>query len=109
MNDPVAIRKAITAGFFYHTAKLQRSGNYRTIKHKQSVAVHPSSSLKDNLPKWVVYFELVFTTREFMRSVIAIDPEWLIEIAPHYYRPKDVLDDSKKALPKSVGRATMST
>ena len=48
------------------------------------------------LPKWVIYHELVFTTKEFMRSVIEITPEWLLEIAPHYYKPGDIADDDKK-------------
>ena len=38
------------------------------------------------LPKWVIYHELVYTTKEYMRSVIDINPEWLLEIAPHYYK-----------------------
>ena len=31
--------------------------------------IHPNSSLFQELPKWVVYFELVFTTKEYMRQV----------------------------------------
>jgi hypothetical protein len=34
-QDTRAIRKAITSGYFYHTALLQRSGNYRTLKKPQ--------------------------------------------------------------------------
>lgn len=34
-GDVEAIRKAITAGFFYHTASLQKNGSYRTIKNPQ--------------------------------------------------------------------------
>jgi pre-mRNA-splicing factor ATP-dependent RNA helicase DHX16 len=45
------------------------------------------------LPKWVIYHELVFTTKEFMRSVIEIQPDWLLEIAPHYYKQSDILDE----------------
>jgi len=102
-QDDVPIRKAITAGFFYHTAKLQRSGAYRTVKHNQSVQIHPSSSLFQTLPRWMIYHELVYTSKEFMRQVIEINPEWLIEIAPHYYQAKDVLDDATKKLPKTKG------
>ena len=39
------IRKAIASGFFYNTAKLQKSGSYRTVKHPQTVDIHPSSGL----------------------------------------------------------------
>jgi pre-mRNA-splicing factor ATP-dependent RNA helicase DHX16 len=44
-GDHDAIRKAIAAGFFYHTARLQKSGSYRTVKSGQSVDIHPSSGL----------------------------------------------------------------
>ena len=29
----------------------------------------------------VIYHELVMTTKEFMRSVVEIKPEWLLEVA----------------------------
>ncbi len=38
--------------------------------------------------------------------MIEINPEWLVEIAPHYYKEKDINDDSTKKLPKGVGRAS---
>ena len=87
------VRKAITSGFFYNTAKIQKSGNYKTIKNAHTVSIHPSSSMFEVLPKWIIYNELVFTTKEFMRNVIEIKPEWLIEIAPHYYKESDIKDD----------------
>ena len=84
------IKKCITSGFFYHCAKLQRNGTYRTVKNPQTVSIHPSSGLAKELPKWVVYFELVFTTKEYMRQCIEIQPKWLIEIAPHYYQSREI-------------------
>jgi len=101
-----AIAKSVTAGFFYHTAKLQKTLDYRTIKHPQTVHIHPTSSLHGTQPRWVVYHELVLTTKEFMRQIIEIKNEWLVEIAPHYYKKKDVEDDAGKKLPKAVGRAS---
>ena len=56
-------------------------------------------------PKWVVYHELVQTSKEFMRTVSAINPKWLIEIAPHYYSKRDVDDLADKKLPKGKGKA----
>lgn len=29
------IRKAITAGYFYHVARLSKGGTYKTVKHNQ--------------------------------------------------------------------------
>lgn len=42
-----AIRKALAAGFFYHTANLQRNGSYRTVKSPMTVHIHPSSGLSE--------------------------------------------------------------
>lgn len=91
-NDLDAIKKSITAGFFPHSARLQKNGSYRTVKHPQTVHIHPSSGLAQVLPRWVIYHELVLTTKEYMRQVTELKPEWLVEIAPHFYQLKDVED-----------------
>ncbi|KAH6921065.1 hypothetical protein HPB50_027946 [Hyalomma asiaticum] len=104
-DDSVAIRKAITAGYFYHTARFSKGGHYKTVKHQQTVMMHPNSSLFEDLPRWVVYFELVFTTKEFMRQVIEIENSWLLEVAPHYYKAKDLDDSTTKKMPKNTGKA----
>jgi len=46
-----------------------------------------------------VYHELVSTSKEYMRQVIEIEPEWLLEIAPHYYKPIDIVDPEKNKMP----------
>ena len=65
---PLSFSQAITAGYFYHTARLSKGG-YKTVKHQQTVYVHPNSSLFEEQPRWLIYHELVFTTKEFMRQV----------------------------------------
>lgn len=105
-NDLDAIKKAITSGFFPHSARLQKNGSYRTVKNPQTVHIHPSSGLAQVLPRWVVYHELVLTTKEYMRQVSELKPEWLVEIAPHYYQLKDVEDVGSKKMPRGEGRAT---
>ena len=100
--DPIL--KAVTAGFFYHVAKLGRSGDFQTVKQHKTVYIHPSSVLsnkEDEPPPWVIYFELAFTTKEYMRQVAPIKPGWLVEIAPHYYQENEVEDEKSKKMPKS--------
>eukprot|EP00210_Caulerpa_lentillifera_P006915 g6612.t1 len=109
ISDHDAIRKAITSGFFYHTANLQKEGSYKTVKSRQTVHIHPSSGLKEVLPRWVVYHELVMTSKEYMRNVSEIKPEWLIEIAPHYYNRKEIKEESSRKLPRVLGKAPMSS
>ena len=102
-HDSVPVRKAITAGFFYHTAKFGQSGQYRTTKHHQTVTIHPNSSLLEEQCRWVLYHELVFTTKEYMRTVIEIECDWLLEVAPHFYQPKELEDSHAKKMPKKQG------
>jgi len=101
------ICKAISAGYFYNTAKLSKSGDYKTIKQQHTVYIHPSSVLarEEDPPRWLVYHELAFTTKEYMRMVAPIKGEWLIEIAPHYYQSTDVEDSTTKKMPKQIGKS----
>lgn len=103
-TETINIRKAITAGYFYHIARLSKGGNYKTVKHNQTVMIHPNSSLFEELPRWVLYHELVFTTKEFMRQVTEIESKWLLEVAPHYYKPKELEDSTNRKMPKVVGK-----
>lgn len=103
-GDSMPIRKAVTAGYFYHTARLSKGG-YKTVKHQQTVYVHPNSSLFEEQPRWMIYHELVFTTKEFMRQVIEIESGWLLEVAPHYYKNKELEDSSSKKMPRKQGKA----
>ncbi|ODM92125.1 putative pre-mRNA-splicing factor ATP-dependent RNA helicase DHX16 [Orchesella cincta] len=103
--ETVNIRKAVTAGYFYHTAKLGENGQYRTVKHQQQVMIHPNSALFEDIPRWVIYHELVFTTKEYMRQTIEIESSWLLEVAPHYYKSKDLEDSRTKKMPKTIGKS----
>ncbi|WPJ59725.1 hypothetical protein SMAC4_05548 [Sordaria macrospora] len=97
------ILRALTAAFFLNAARLNRGGDgYRTLKNNMTVYVHPSSVVKgmDPPPKVIIYHELVVTTKEFVRSVIPIDPKWLTEFGGHYYDAKDVESMTAKKLPK---------
>ena len=65
-SDTIPIRKSITSGFFYNAARLKRSGDgYATLKTNQSVMIHPSSSLYSTNPPFIIYFELVLTSKEY--------------------------------------------
>jgi len=67
--------------------------------------IHPNSSLFEDLPRWVIYHELVFTTKEYMRNTIEIENKWLLEVAPHYYKARELEDSTMKKMPKGKGKA----
>lgn len=111
-TDHVKIRKAICSGYFLHAARLQRGGeHYNTIGgSSMSVWIHPSSSvmsgsITESRPKFLVYHELVLTSKEYMRSVMPIEDVWLHEVAPHYHKMEnlDKLGLDKK-LPRGKGK-----
>lgn len=78
------IRKALVAGFFMQVAHLERSGHYLTVKDNHQVQLHPSITL-DHKPEWVLYNELVLTTKSYVRTATDVKGEWLLDIAPQYY------------------------
>ncbi|KAF6142013.1 hypothetical protein GIB67_037981 [Kingdonia uniflora] len=90
------IRKAIAAGFFFHGARKDPQEGYRTLVENQPVYIHPSSALFQRQPDWVIYHELVMTTKEYMREVTAIDPKWLVELAPRFFKVSDPTKMSKR-------------
>lgn len=101
------IQKALTAGFFPNAARLQRGGDsYRTLKNNTTVYIHPSSVLMKSDPpeKTVIYYELVLTNKEYMRSCMPIRPQWLNEVAPHFHKKKDLEQIEDKKVSKNVGR-----
>lgn len=76
------IRRALVAGFFMQVAKRDSGGKqYITVKDNQSVLLHPSTMLGQD-SEWVVYNEFVLTTKNYIRTVTAVKPEWLLVSFP---------------------------
>ena len=90
------IRRAITSGFFFHAAKKDPQEGFKTLVENTPTYIHPSSSLFQRQPDWVVYHELVLTSKEYMRECVAIDPKWLVELAPRFFKQADARIMSKR-------------
>ncbi|KAM3723719.1 Pre-mRNA-splicing factor ATP-dependent RNA helicase [Dirofilaria immitis] len=98
----INIRKALVAGFFMQVAHLERSGHYITVKDNQLVQLHPSTVL-DHKPEWALYNEFVLTTKNFIRTVTDVKPEWLVQMAPQYYDMATFPEcDAKKKLQHTI-------
>lgn len=80
------IRQCLTSGFFLNAAELQLDGAYKCLGQKISASIHPSSSLFRAKPAYVVFTELVHTSKCYMRHVTVVDPHWLISTASAYFR-----------------------
>ncbi|CAH1404182.1 unnamed protein product [Nezara viridula] len=94
-KNTVRVQKAVCSGFFRNAAKKDPQEGYRTLVDSQVVYIHPSSALFNRQPEWVIYHELVQTTKEYMREVTTIDPKWLVEFAPAFFKFSDPTKLSK--------------
>jgi len=88
-GDIDRLRKCIVTGFFSQAAKLQMDGSYKTVRDDVELHIHPVSVLFKRSPKWVIFNQVVQTTKYYMRNVTVIEPEWLSELAPHFYKIKE--------------------
>ncbi|KAM7326963.1 hypothetical protein ACRRTK_013330 [Alexandromys fortis] len=86
-GDPDPVLKCIVSGFFANAARLHSSGAYRTIRDDHELHIHPASVLyAEKPPRWVIYNEVIQTSKYYMRDVTAIESAWLLELAPHFYQ-----------------------
>jgi pre-mRNA-splicing factor ATP-dependent RNA helicase DHX38/PRP16 len=71
-------------------AKLKGIGEYVNCRSGMPCFLHPTSALfgLGYTPDYIVYHELVFTTKEYMQCVTAVDPEWLAELGPMFFSIK---------------------
>ncbi|KAI9593336.1 P-loop containing nucleoside triphosphate hydrolase protein [Syncephalis fuscata] len=90
-GDTTAIRKCLTSGYFAHAARMQPDGSLRTLRDNATLYLHPTSVLFKRSPKFVIYHEVIETTKPFARQVSTIDVAWLTELAPHFYETKPVV------------------
>ncbi|KAK3306704.1 ATP-dependent RNA helicase DHX8 [Chaetomium strumarium] len=98
-RDTDKIRQALCAGFFRNTARKDPQEGYKTLTEGTPVYLHPSSALFGKQAEWVIYHTLVLTTREYMHFTTAIEPKWLVEAAPTFFKvaPTDRLSKRKQA------------
>ncbi|GMH38447.1 hypothetical protein BSKO_06331 [Bryopsis sp. KO-2023] len=96
------VRKAICSAYFQNAAKFKGVGEYVNCRTGMPAHLHASSALfgLGYTPDYVVYHELVYTSKEYMQSVTAVDPEWLAELGPMFFDIKvshtSRLDQRKK-------------
>jgi len=90
------VRRAICSGFFRNAAKKDPQEGYKTLVEGTPVYIHPSSALFNRPPEWLIYNDLILTTREYCHTVTAIEPKWLVEVAPRFFKVADANKISKR-------------
>jgi pre-mRNA-splicing factor ATP-dependent RNA helicase DHX38/PRP16 len=89
-TDWDVIRKCICSGYYHQAAKVKGIGEYINLRTSVTVQLHPTSALYGlgYLPDYVVYHELILTSKEYMSTVTAVDPHWLAELGGVFYSVK---------------------
>ncbi|CAI7904564.1 unnamed protein product, partial [Closterium sp. NIES-53] len=90
-QDWDVVRRAICTAYFHHAAKLKGVGEYASCRTGTPCHLHPTSALYGlgTTPEYVVYHELVLTSKEYMQCVTAVEPRWLAEAGPMFFSVKD--------------------
>ncbi len=85
------VRKAICSAYFQNAAKMKTVGEYVNMRNGMPCFLHPSSALfgMGVQPEYIVYHELVMTSKEYMQCVTAVDPEWLAELGGMFFSIKE--------------------
>jgi hypothetical protein len=96
-DDVIPVLKCLTDAFFMNAARLAIDGyTYRTFRGSaQELYMHPSCILssilstqdttQSQLPKIILFNELIQSSKMYMSDITVIDQNWLYEIAGHYY------------------------
>ncbi|RYP14862.1 hypothetical protein DL765_006080 [Monosporascus sp. GIB2] len=90
-TDWDVIRKCICSGYYHQAAKVKGVGEYVNLRTSVTVQLHPTSALYGLgfLPDYVIYHELILTSKEYMSTVTAVDPRWLAELGGVFYSVKE--------------------
>jgi pre-mRNA-splicing factor ATP-dependent RNA helicase DHX38/PRP16 len=90
-TDWDVIRKCICSGYYHQAAKVKGIGEYINLRTSVTVQLHPTSALYGlgYLPDYVIYHELILTSKEYMSTVTSVDPHWLAELGGVFYSVKE--------------------
>ncbi len=90
-TDWDVIRKCICSGYYHQAAKVKGIGEYVNLRTSVQIQLHPTSALYGlgYLPDYVVYHELILTSKEYMSTVTSVDPKWLAELGGVFYSVKE--------------------
>ncbi|KAK3720844.1 DEAH-box RNA helicase prp16 [Vermiconidia calcicola] len=89
--DLDVVRECICSGYYHQAAKRKGLAEYVNLRTSVAVQLHPTSSLYNNgdPPDYVVYHELILTSKEYMSCVTAVDPHWLADLGGVFYGVKE--------------------
>ncbi|KAL1305666.1 hypothetical protein AAFC00_007259 [Neodothiora populina] len=89
--DTEIVRHCICAGYYHQAAKRKGLGEYLNLRTSVSMQLHPTSALYNSgdPPDYVVYHELILTSKEYMSCVTSVDAHWLADLGGVFYSVKE--------------------
>ncbi|KAJ2780462.1 hypothetical protein H4R18_003444 [Coemansia javaensis] len=81
------ISRCVCSAYFHQAARTKSLGEYTNMRTGMVCHLHPTSALYGMgfTPDYIVYHELVYTSKEYMQCVTAVDPRWLAEMGPMFF------------------------
>ncbi|KAJ9095801.1 hypothetical protein QFC19_007415 [Naganishia cerealis] len=82
-GDSKRLRRCLVTGYFKNAARMMPDGTYRSVRENALLNVHPSSVLftRNATTGWVIFHEVVETSKSFIRDLTVIEQDWLVELA----------------------------
>jgi len=89
------VRKCICSAYVQNASRLEGIGKYNNCRSGIAAYLHPTSALcgLGQMPDYVVYHEIVMSSKEYMKWVTAIEPEWLAELCPMFFSIQRIEND----------------
>ncbi|XP_054568676.1 probable ATP-dependent RNA helicase DHX37 [Eptesicus fuscus] len=112
-SQVTCLRQIVAAGLGDHLARRVQSEDllddtwrnaYKTPLLDDPVFIHPSSVLFRELPDFVVYQEVVETTKMYMKGVSAVEIQWIPALLPSYCQFNKPLEEPPPAYCPEKGR-----
>jgi pre-mRNA-splicing factor ATP-dependent RNA helicase DHX38/PRP16 len=77
-HDWDIVRKCICSAYFHQAAKLKGIGEYINLRTGMACHMHPTSAIHGRgfTPDFIVYHELIMTSKEYMQCVTAVDASY---------------------------------
>ncbi|MDP3764577.1 MAG: ATP-dependent RNA helicase [bacterium] len=80
------VLKAVTAGLIFNLFQEDGGHSYSAVlRICPGVYIHPSSTLINANPKWMVVTNITATTKVFARGCSNVNAGWLVELLPRFF------------------------
>ncbi|KAM3611065.1 uncharacterized protein V6R79_012970 [Siganus canaliculatus] len=92
-HQVICLRQIVLAGLGDHLARRVQAedmldpkwvNGYKTPLMDEPVFIHPTSALFKTLPEFLVYQEIMETTKMYMKGVSAVEAVWVPKFLPQY-------------------------